>query len=176
LRNEYEVRGDVTAIFLNSRKHGRTETLIATSDLERAKEFRGTWYAQYRKGTKESPYVRGDMWIVEGERKSTLLHRWILGVTDPMKQVDHVLHDTLDNCRWALNIVTSLENNQNQRKYRNNTSGYTGVSWHKQQKNWHAHININGRSKHLGTYDKIEEALAARKDAELTYFEYRNGL
>jgi hypothetical protein len=175
LRNEYEVRGDVTAIFLNSRKYGRMETLIATSDLERAKEFPGTWYPQYDK-TGNNFYVRGDMGRVDGKRKSPLLHRWILDVTDPIKQVDHILHDTLDNCRWALNIVTSLENNQNSRRYRNNTSGYAGVSWHKLGKQWEAHINLNGRRKYLGLYGDINDAIAARKDAERIYFEYKTGL
>jgi hypothetical protein len=175
LRNQYEVRGDVTAIYLNSRKYGPMETLIATSDLERAQEFKGTWHPFYD-STGNSFYVRGDMGKVNGERKSVFLHRWILCVTDPIKQVDHVLHDTLDNCRWALNVVTSFENNQNARKYHNNSSGYTGVSWHKLGKQWEAKISVKGKRKYLGLYDTIEEALAVRKEAERTYFEYKTSL
>ena len=47
------------------------------------------------------------------------------------------------------------------------TSKYTGVSWSKQSKKWHARININGKDKHLGYFD-IELSAALSYQRELT--------
>lgn len=175
MKNDYEIRGDVTAIFLNSPKYGRMETLIATSDLDRAKELPGTWYAKYEKKV-NSFYVQGNLPQVNGKQKNVKFHRWILNVTDSKKLVDHILHDTLDNCRWALNIVTNTENSQNARKKRNNTSGYTGVKWHKQLGKWEVCIDVEGNRKYLGWFENIDDAIKVRKEAEMSYFEYRKKL
>jgi hypothetical protein len=171
LKNKYEIRGDVTAIFLRSKKHGNKETLIATSDLERAKEMSGTWYPLWNKGTK-SFYVSGATSVVNGKRDMVKLHRWILNLTDPKLHVDHVCHDTLDNCRWALNVVTNSENHQNQRS----KSRHSGVHWNKGMQKWKAQITVNGICTHLGYYSELNEAIAVRKEAEFTRFDYKRKL
>jgi hypothetical protein len=172
LKNEYEIRGDTTAIFLNSRKHGRKETLIATTDLGRADEFPATWFP-FMSGRGNSLYVAGTYYNENGRRATTTLHRWILDVTDPKVSVDHVLHDTLDNCRWALNIVTHAENHQNKVTPSNNTSGFIGVSWHKKAGKWQARLNIGGETKHLGLFEEFNDAVESRRIAEMKYFNYK---
>ena len=65
-----------------------------------------------------------------------------------------------------LRFVTSQENNLNRRLLKSdNTSGYRGVSWQKQNKKWVAKIGTNGKVKHLGYFDSPRLA-AIRFDVE----------
>ncbi len=49
---------------------------------------------------------------------------------------------------------------------RSNTSGYNGVYLDKKTGRWKAQITFKGKTYYLGTYDKIEEAVKARKRGE----------
>ncbi len=84
-------------------------------------------------------------------------------------QVDHIWHDKLDNRIENLRLVTVLDNHRNRAKSPKNTSGVTGVCWNKRDSNWLASITIKGKRKHLGTFDDLNEAAKARKDAEILY-------
>lgn len=42
--------------------------------------------------------------------------------------------------------------------YSNNTSGFTGVSWHKHANKWHVQIKSNGVNKYIGLYTDINLA------------------
>jgi hypothetical protein len=68
-----------------------------------------------------------------------------------------------ENCRWA----TSTEQARNRRT--KNVSGHTGVTWSKQMKKWHSHIK-GEKPIHLGFFDSLEDAIAARKNAEIKYW------
>lgn len=114
-----------------------------------------------------------------------LLHRMIMGAKKG-QQVDHVNGNGLDNRRSNLRICTNLQNSHNQKKAKNKTSEYKGVSWAKRQKKWMVVIWINKISVFLGYYrneifaagvydQKAKEAFGEfarlnfpEKDAELT--------
>lgn len=55
-----------------------------------------------------------------------------------------------------------LSNNMN----KNNSSGYKGIVWAKTNKKWVANIQYNGSRHYLGCFEKIEDAVAAREEAE----------
>lgn len=57
-------------------------------------------------------------------------------------------------------------NNLTAKKPRNNTSGIKGVSWDKGRQKWAAQIVFQGKTYHLGRYDKKEDAAEIRKIAE----------
>lgn len=83
----------------------------------------------------------------------------------PEEQVDHINHIRNDN-RWAnLRAVTRLENSRNLKRPTRNTSGHIGVSWVEPRKKWTVNIRINGKLKHLGYFESLEDAVAARKVA-----------
>jgi hypothetical protein len=89
------------------------------------------------------------------------MHRQILGLEkDDPRQGDHKEpRNTLDNRRKNLRIAPSQsENNYNQRKHSNNTSGYKGVTYHIQTKAWMAQIQVNGKYIYLGYRDTAEAA------------------
>ncbi len=56
------------------------------------------------------------------------------------------------------------------RMYSNNTSGVRGVCWHKRSQKWRAEIHIQGKHLHLGRFETIEKAAAARHVAAREYF------
>lgn len=71
-----------------------------------------------------------------------------------------------ENCRWA----TNSEQNANQRKRIDNTSGVRGVSWSDSAQKWRARIQVNGKMIYLGNYSNLKDAEYARKKAEQLYF------
>jgi hypothetical protein len=65
-----------------------------------------------------------------------------------------------ENCIWASRFAQA----HNKGTYKNNTSGVTGVR--SQRGNWVADIRLCMVCIYLGTFDTIEEAAAARQQAE----------
>ena len=51
-------------------------------------------------------------------------------------------------------------------KNKNNTSGHTGISWMPKYQKWRAYINFKRKQYNLGVYSDINDAIAARKEAE----------
>ena len=84
----------------------------------------------------------------------------------PEEQIDHINGNPEDNRIANLRVVSSSENQRNTKRQRNNTSGVTGVSWHKRDRIWCASIRTGDRQKHVGQFASFEQAIAARKVAE----------
>jgi len=76
--------------------------------------------------------------------------------------VDHINGIRTDNRIKNLRIVDAVQNAQNQRKAKNNTSGVTGISYVPKLKRWNA--NIGGSN--LGNFRCIARAIAARRSEE----------
>lgn len=87
----------------------------------------------------------------------------------PDNVIDHIDGNGTNNKINNLRSVTIFENCKNLKKYSNNSSGVTGVSWHKKSGKWSAQIRIKGRDIYLGLFDSIPEAAMARKNADLHY-------
>lgn len=51
-------------------------------------------------------------------------------------------------------------------KVQSSPSNVIGVSWSKSNNKYRAYINLDGKQKHLGYYDNLEDAVKARKEAE----------
>lgn len=83
----------------------------------------------------------------------------------PREQIDHINGDRADNRIANLRHVTRAENQRNLAKRTDNTSGITGVGWSKQKGKWFARICVCNHVKHLGFFDNIEQAAAARRSA-----------
>ena len=72
----------------------------------------------------------------------------------------------LDNLRLVDGTsVTRLEAMRG-RRLSSNTSGHTGVYWNAKNRKWVAQITFRSKTYYLGTYDKIEDAVKARKRGE----------
>ncbi len=56
--------------------------------------------------------------------------------------------------------------NDNVKIHKNNKSGCRGVCWNKSHDKWMAYINLAKKPYNLGLYDKLDDAIKARKAAE----------
>lgn len=152
MKNEFEVRGEVTAIFLN-REGEIVETLIDTADLFKASAYPGTWTLQG--DPTYGLYVQGR--VPKGKGKRVYLHRYLMDPQDG-KWVDHKNNDKLDNRRSSnLRVVTPAENSQNRKASKNNKLGVRGVSPTRSGK-YGARYRLNGIEHWLGTFRTLEEA------------------
>ena len=87
----------------------------------------------------------------------------------PENQVDHINHDRGDNKWCNLREVTTTENKRNCPMSKGNTSGFTGVHFHKGGNGWVSSIKINGKIKYLGFFKDIKDAIKVRKKANIKY-------
>ena len=99
-------------------------------------------------------------------------HRVIWAMTHnewPEYEIDHKQGVRHDNRISELRAVDPSENRKNKKLHKNNTSGYMGVYWYPNSLKWCAQIKVNGRRVHLGYYAQKDDAIAARKAAEVKY-------
>ena len=108
--------------------------------------------------------------------ESVRVHRliWFYQTGEWPDQIDHINGVRYDN-RWCnLRNVSAAENSKNRKRRNDNASGDTGVFWRKDRNKWRAQIQVAGNFKHLGYFDSLEDAVAARKMAEIKYEFHEN--
>ncbi len=87
----------------------------------------------------------------------------------PDGDIDHINHNKSDNRICNLRDVPSLDNQKNKPILARNKSDVTGVSWSEDRQKWVAFININSKTKNLGRFKNKDDAIKARRDAEIKY-------
>jgi hypothetical protein len=94
----------------------------------------------------------------------------------PLHEIDHINRVRSDNRFENLRQATSAENKHNATDRISNTSGCRGVTWHKARQKWQAQISVMGKYLYLGTFESVEDAVAARKDAVVKFHKFAQGL
>ena len=157
--NDYEIRGDITAIFLRKRDGRVFEAIIDTKNLKRIKNLGIGWNAAWIKSV-DKYYVKSSEYRGNGQYgKTRYLHIEIMQVTDEYV-VDHKNNDRLDNREENLRITKQLLNTKNRTsKNKNNKSGFRNVSM-RDDKWWVVQLQIEGKNKVLKKFplDQLEEA------------------
>lgn len=69
------------------------------------------------------------------------------------------------NCRWATREVQSA----NRRAFKGSKSGVLGVSWSNSENKWLVQLRVNKKRVFRATFSNLDDAIAARKDAELRF-------
>ena len=93
----------------------------------------------------------------------------------PKTDIDHINHIPWDDSWNNLRVATRTFNNANMKKRKDNTSGYRGVSWRKSRKKWEAYGKIHKVRKSIGLFEKLTDAVFARKQwAKENFGEYLN--
>lgn len=102
----------------------------------------------------------------DNDLKQTIRMQWLI----VGKYYDHIDRNPLNNRKNNLRPALKNENGQNHKKFINNTSGFSGVTWHKKLQKWNARISVNNQRVHLGYFINKEDAIIARLQAELAYY------
>lgn len=97
-----------------------------------------------------------------------LAHRvvWKMMTGDEPPQIDHINGVRSDNRFANLRAADNSVNSRNAAQRSDNTSGVKGVHWDSSRGKWAAAIAADGKSYHLGRFDTLPEATAARRTAE----------
>ena len=137
--------------------------LVDDEDYEKVSRF--TWCA-HLEGNRKQPYAVTSILQENGRYKQFRMHRMVMEVYDPKIIVDHKNGNTLDNRRKNLRLASFADNSRNQTKLvSTNTSGFRGVSYYKVRSHlknpWGARIKKDGILRHLGYFEKSEDAAKA---------------
>jgi len=108
----------------------------------------------------------------DGKQIMLKMHKLVTGtVGSGIKvQVDHINNNKLDNRRANLRVCSPAENKRNCKMSVKNTTGFKGVSYHKQAMKWRAMIMVNGKKIHLGLFICILKAAKTYDEAAIKYF------
>jgi len=139
---------------------------VDDEDFDRINQYR--WYWKQGHGT-ISGYALRMSSARHGRRRELRMHKEVLGLSGD-QIADHINGNGLDNRKENLRICSKAENARNVPKYRNNSSGFKGVSWCHEQKKWRAIIGVNGRLVHLGRFTTKEDAARAYNEAAKKHF------
>lgn len=156
--NEFIINGDITEIVLyNYLGEVIAKAIIDTDQLEYIKQYK--WYLNGQ------GYAETNV----DENKKITLHRFLLNPPNDMEG-DHKNRRRLD-CRLSnLRICTITENNRNVSIRKDSKSQIRGVYKDSYNK-WIAYINVNRKKIHLGYFKNVEDAIKAREEAEIKYYQ-----
>ena len=149
------------AVILLYDKQGNTreeKCLIDIDDIEKVKNYKWSLF------NKENRVSTGKT----SER--IFIYNLIMNNLEKNFVVDHINNNPLDNRKCNLRITDFNGNMKNKKIAKNNTSGIKGVHFCKIEQKWKAYMNVDKKRINLGTFDKKEEAIKSRMEAERYYF------
>lgn len=102
--------------------------------------------------------------------KSVIKAYWLVLPKKKGHDVDHINRNCRDNRFINLRHLNHSENGHNSKLHKNNTSGVSGVCWYKAYEKWQVRIRKNRKVINIGYFEKYQDAVEARKNAEEKYF------
>ena len=130
-----------------------TRTKIDLEDVNKCKNFKWGLSCGY---------------AVNSNKNGEKLHRFLMNPSNN-ECIDHINRDKLDNRKCNLRICTQAQNSYNHNIRSNNKSGVVGVCWSNTYKLWIAYIGFENKRIKLGKFSSLEDAIKARREAELKY-------
>lgn len=164
--NKFEVFSIIASQVLYCKNHGT----LTWKKREGDDPLTRTWNTKYAGkecgGLDRTTGYRKIAMTINGASRFVYSHRlaWFMEHGEiPSGQIDHIDHNKTNNRISNLRDVSRSQNQRNKLMPKNNTSGVTGVAWHKQRGKWVAYSRVSGsgKIKHLGLYESISEAEAA---------------
>lgn len=136
--------------------------IVDDSDFEYLNQFK--WY--YSCGYAQRSLPRNGK-----SQDKKLMHREIIEMSKAIEkdiEIDHINHNKLDNKKENLRVCTHAENLQNKSNYKNNSSGFRGVTKYKNK--WLAKIARNKKTVFIGYFEDVIEAAKAYDTKALEYY------
>lgn len=124
------------------------------------------WLTQWRWRLNSKGYVVRS-YTQNGAVVVVNMHRLIMQ-PPPRLVVDHIDHDKLNNTRANLRLLTQQQNLMNRRMFRNNTTGFKGVTY--RDGKWHASLEKDGVGIHLGYHADLKTAALVYDHAAVLLF------
>jgi hypothetical protein len=145
--------------------------IVDDEDYACMSQFNWVPFPHRRKdGSIRNVYAQRLRYREDGQRRTQLMHRFLLSITDRSVQVDHHDHNGLHNWKGNLRICSAKQNRQNTAIPCNNTSGYKGVSWNKGRNVWEARLCVGGVRLFLGAFDNVRDGAAAYNAAAIKHY------
>lgn len=148
----------------------KTRPLRHFKNLRAQQTFNGR-YAGRAVGSDSEGYLQTS---ILGERLQVHQLAWLYVHGYIPAEMDHINGKRSDNRIENLRDVPRLVNHKNMKLSAANTSGATGVYFHKKANKWAAGIKVNYKDIHLGLFVEFGDAVKARKDAERQYGFHEN--
>ena len=145
--NEIRIEKDYAVMVIKSRTYGEIKVLISLEDVEKVR------------AKKWSVARKGDYLYATADNGKTLLHRYIMGVTERNVWVDHASKITSDNRRENLRVCSPSQNGMNRKSVSN--SGVKNVSRDSQRGKWKVNIKIDGKT-HSKRFTDFNDAVSYR--------------
>ena len=149
MKNNYIFKDDLCYIDLKRKDGTVLKTIIDIEDFELVNSQLNSW--SIRNNYVSSHFLKN---------RTLYLHRLIMNLENSKLQIDHINHDTLDNRKSNLRIVTIQENQFNQKQ----TKGY-----YKYRGLYRSQITINNKTIQLGIFKTEQEAIQAYVFAKSQY-------
>jgi len=148
---------------------GKLFWIVRPVEMFKAKRDADRWNTRYAGKEAFTAYSNG--YLLGRLAGATLkAHRviWAIYYGEwPSQHIDHINGIPGDNRIENMRVVTDLENARNMPMRKDNASGVTGVSWNNHTGKWTAYISTDGKVKNLGLFSSFDDAVVARKSAEI---------
>lgn len=174
--NNYKTDGDITYIYIVTRKQEKFSAIIDTDDLPKLIEADLSWHVKYDKILKDYYVESIKISYDENNIKTTetiRLHTFLcISICSNDQHIHHRNHNTLDNRKENLEIISIAENSRHRKgKNCNNKSGYRNVACISNAKYpYRVQIIIDGKNTPLGDFDDVDEAGRFAEEMRKKYY------
>lgn len=155
-------------------------TKVSAEDFEYLSKFKWNCQETAANRTYKTRYAFASIAIGRKKVQARIgMHRVVLSraMNDPMlmiqnnREVDHIDHDGLNNCRDNLRPCSPSENQIHKRLQRNNKFGFKGVGFFKKMGKYYVRFTVNGGGRVFGGYfDTPEQAAAKYNEMAVVHF------
>lgn len=99
---------------------------------------------------------------------------WAIFNNEWPDEIDHINGDRTDNRIENLRNVNHAENMKNLRRQKRNKTGAVGVWYDSARQSYQSYITVDKKRINLGRYKCLDDAIDARKKAEISFCFHKN--